>query len=178
MAACRFCSRRPSRDRLRSTFPEVALRRSIDSDGFTVIELMVVVTTMLLLIGIAIPTFLGFRGNAQDRSAQVTLTTAEKVTYLVIIEQGDVPKRSVLLTLLPTLEPVIDWVDHKDSSTGPAQVSIDDDKGQQLTLAALSESGTCYYVRVMVDSPPMRGFVEGAANCESHDYENGADTGW
>jgi len=39
-------------------------------EGFTLIELMVVVLIIAILIAIAIPSFLGFRRNAQDRSAQ------------------------------------------------------------------------------------------------------------
>ncbi|HLE39749.1 MAG TPA: prepilin-type N-terminal cleavage/methylation domain-containing protein [Acidimicrobiia bacterium] len=39
-------------------------------EGFTLIELMVVVMIIAVLIAIAIPSFLGFRKSAQDRSAQ------------------------------------------------------------------------------------------------------------
>ena len=47
------------------------LRERLGKDeGFTLIELMVVVLIIAILIAIAIPSFLGFRRNAQDRSAQ------------------------------------------------------------------------------------------------------------
>lgn len=85
---------------------------------------MVVLMTIALLIAIAIPTFLGTRDNAQDTAVHVTLRTASKDAYLVVLEQGSLPGRPALLALLPTLEPNIDWMDHKDSSTGPRQVSI------------------------------------------------------
>jgi type IV pilus assembly protein PilA len=42
-------------------------------DGFTLIELMVVVLIIAILIAIAIPTFLGARKRAQDRGAQSNL---------------------------------------------------------------------------------------------------------
>jgi type IV pilus assembly protein PilA len=47
------------------------LRR--EDEGFTLIELMVVVLIIAILIAIAIPTFLGARTKAQDRAAQVDL---------------------------------------------------------------------------------------------------------
>ena len=55
-----------------------------EQDGFTLIELMVVVLIIAILIAIAIPTFLGARQRAQDRAAQSDLRnglTAEKTFY-------------------------------------------------------------------------------------------------
>jgi len=133
--------------------------------------------TVALLIAIAIPTFLGTRDNAQDTAARTALTTASKIAFLVVLEEGSLPGRPALLALLPTLEPSIQWLDHKDSSSGPSQVSIDK-QGQELVLATLSESGSCFWIRVMDVSPVARGFVEAAAKCEGHDFKNAADTGW
>ena len=44
--------------------------------GFTLIELMVVLLIMAILLAIAIPTFLGVKGGAQNRAAQSDLTNA------------------------------------------------------------------------------------------------------
>src|SRR4051794_6796638 len=51
------------------------LRRRLDKDeqGFTLIELMVVVLIIAILIAIAIPTFLGAQNRARDRGAQSDL---------------------------------------------------------------------------------------------------------
>src|SRR5436305_13730171 len=62
----------------------LAARRQDDEQGFTLIELMVVVLIIAILIAIAIPTFLGARARAQDRAAQSDLRnglTAEKTVY-------------------------------------------------------------------------------------------------
>ena len=44
--------------------------------GSFLIELMVVLLIMAILLAIAIPTFLGVKGGAQDRAAQSNLNTA------------------------------------------------------------------------------------------------------
>ena len=62
----------------------LAARRRDEEQGFTLIELMVVVLIIAILIAIAIPTFLGARQRAQDRAAQSDLRnglTAEKTVY-------------------------------------------------------------------------------------------------
>lgn len=63
-----------------------AIRRGLNRDeGFTLIELMVVVMIIAVLIAIAIPSFLGFRKSAQDRSAQSEVRNvllAEKAYWL------------------------------------------------------------------------------------------------
>jgi type IV pilus assembly protein PilA len=50
------------------------MRERLDKEeGFTLIELMVVVLIIAILVAIAIPSFLGFRSRAQDRAIQVEL---------------------------------------------------------------------------------------------------------
>jgi type IV pilus assembly protein PilA len=54
-----------------------SLRRRGDAEeGFTLIELMVVVLIIAILIAIAIPTFLGAQNRARDRGAQSDLRNA------------------------------------------------------------------------------------------------------
>ena len=54
------------------------LRRRLNKDeqGFTLIELMVVVLIIAILIAIAIPTFLGAQNRARDRGTQSDLRNA------------------------------------------------------------------------------------------------------
>ena len=85
-----------------------SLRRRLEGqqDGFTLIELMVVVLIIAILIAIAIPTFLGARQRAQDRAAQSVLRnalTAEKTHY------ADSQTYTVDLAKLEELEPSLTW---------------------------------------------------------------------
>ena len=63
---------------------EMLRKRREEDEGFTLIELMVVVLIIAILIAIAIPTFLGARQRAQDRAAQSNVRnafTAEKTFF-------------------------------------------------------------------------------------------------
>jgi type IV pilus assembly protein PilA len=69
-----------------------ALRKRLtkDDEGFTLIELMVVVLIIAILIAIAIPTFLGAQDRARDRGAQSDLRNA--VTAAKTIATDDAGK--------------------------------------------------------------------------------------
>jgi len=67
-----------------ATAPEAtAPERGADEDGFTFIELMVVLLIMLALMAIAVPTYLGARNHANNRSAQTELTEATSAAETV-----------------------------------------------------------------------------------------------
>ncbi len=78
-------------------------RRREQEEGFTLIELMVVVLIIAILIAIAIPTFLGARQRAQNRAVQSNLRNSmtaaktmftDKETYLDVRRARDGPSTS------------------------------------------------------------------------------------
>ena len=60
-----------------------------NDDGFTLIELMVVVLVIAILLAIAIPTFLGARERSQDRATQSNLRNALTAAKVVFVDDGD-----------------------------------------------------------------------------------------
>ena len=100
----------------------LARRRRDEEQGFTLIELMVVVLIIAILIAIAIPTFLGARNRAQDRAAQSSLRnalTAAKTSFTDTSDYSGGDRRPILQAIEPSLN-----VRGTAASTGFKVVSV------------------------------------------------------
>src|SRR3984957_10647063 len=75
--------------------------------GFTLIELMVVLLIIAILLAIAIPTFLGVTGSANDRAAQSNLTSA--LTEASAVYQANNQVYTGISTALLTSAPEFTW---------------------------------------------------------------------
>ena len=76
--------------------------------GFTLIELMVVLLIMAILLAIAIPTFLGVRGGANDRAAQSDLTNALTTVKSYFANQQSYS--GIQITDMQSSEPSLHWI--------------------------------------------------------------------
>ena len=116
------------------------IREMKDEDGFTLIELMVVVLIIAILIAIAIPTFLGLRERAQNRSAQSDLRnalTAAKAYYT-----DNDTYTGFTATEGEDIEPALTWDALATSSEGV--VSVRDVDDQQVLVSTESASGDIF----------------------------------
>lgn len=91
-------------------------------DGFTLIELMVVLLVMGILMAIAIPTFLGVTGTANDRSMQSNLTNAMETAKVVFARQDTYPKTATMVAQLNNDEPVFHF--QSTASSHLTQISV------------------------------------------------------
>lgn len=116
--------------------------------GFTLIELMVVLLILAILMAIAIPTFLGVTGGANDRAAQSNITNA--ITEASAVYQSNNQSFSVttgsLTTMLNSSAPEFSWTTGACSSTSTNCISVDPgNSGQTLIIADFSKTGYCWY---------------------------------
>src|SRR5579864_8045497 len=82
-----------------------------DEQGFTLIELMVVVLIIAILLAIAIPTFLGARDSANARSAQSNLRNADTAeqTYWTNNQVWDTAPNTATAGSVAQLETALVW---------------------------------------------------------------------
>jgi type IV pilus assembly protein PilA len=138
--------------------------RMQDDQGFTLIELMVVVLIIAILIAIAIPTFLGLRRRAQDRASQSNLRnglTAAKAFYTDAETYTGFNAAAGT-----TIEPSLTWADGGAATLNVVTIknveAVAGVAGQAVTLATKSASGTSFCIADNSTSGTTRGKVDAA----------------
>ncbi len=144
--------------------------------GFTLIELMVVLLIMAILLAIAIPTFLGVKGGAQNRAVQSDLTnavTSAKAYYTNLGSYGTVA--TTVSTALQKQEPELTFTTGSAVSGTAHNVSLAvSGDGYILILAGQSGNQTCWYVEDNEESSQTSDAMTGATTTQGISYASSA----
>jgi type IV pilus assembly protein PilA len=136
--------------------------------GFTLIELMVVLLIIAILLAIAIPTFLGVTGSANDRAAQSNNTNALTEVKALYQNAQSYAVASLPVATLTASAPEFAWTQGalcaaatvNCISEEPVDVVSAAD-GQGVILANWSKTGTCWYA-MDLEAAPVASFGDAA----------------
>ena len=109
-----------------------------NEEGFTLIELMVVVLIIAILLAIAVPTFLGARQRAQNTHARADLRNAMTAAQVHYTETEDY--QILTVARLEAIEPKLDYSDvvgNADYDT----IGFADNGPSQIVMVRQSRSG-------------------------------------
>jgi type IV pilus assembly protein PilA len=147
-----------------------------DDDGFTLIELMVVIGIVGVLIAIMIPTLLQARRPAQDRQAQNLLRNSLTAAKAIETSEGAI----ATATALGTEESAVSYVG--GTTNAPANrrlVSVANPTVggvDFLILASFASSGRCFAILEQAQHSPQFQRVDSAATCQASQFDT--TTGW
>lgn len=155
---------RDSGDPMRKWLDRLAERLNAE-EGFTLIELMVVVLIIGQLIAMSVPTFLGTRARAQDIGAKSS--AARTITTGRIVFSDQASYLGATVAALGTAEPSMTFQDATTASTGTKVVSTSTPDSKTLIAAVWSPSGTCWFIKDQTSSGVSYGkaVASAQANC-------------
>jgi prepilin-type N-terminal cleavage/methylation domain-containing protein len=144
--------------------------------GFTMVELMVVIGIIGVLIAVMIPTLLQARRPAQDRQAQNLLRNSLTAARAVETSEGAVPTAAALADE----ESAVVFVGAStDAPAGQRSVSVDTPSVggvDFVILASFASSGRCFAILEQAQRAPQFRRIDSAATCRADQFDT--TTGW
>jgi type IV pilus assembly protein PilA len=149
-------------------------QRRRDEEGFTLIELMVVVLIMGILMAIAIPTFLSTRGSANDASAKSNATNAFTNEKSYFASNSQFVTANTAATGA-TLDSSLPWgattaaTDQGNVEADASDTVASGTTDNAVVIYSLSKSGNCFYILdVEGSSSSLIGYAAQTGGCTAY----------
>src|SRR5436309_3898163 len=115
-----------------------------EEEGFTLIELMMVVFIIAILIAVLMPVFVGATTRARDRATQSSLRNAVTAAKSVFSDKADYTQATA--GTLTTQTGALTFVGSGTAPNGQNTVSVAPVNAGYIVFGGLSKSGSCFYV--------------------------------
>jgi prepilin-type N-terminal cleavage/methylation domain-containing protein len=121
-----------------------AARAARSEEGFTLLELMMVILIIAILIAVLMPVFAGASSRAKDRAMQTNLSTAVKAAKVSYNEKLDYTQ--VGLGTLTADSGSLNFVAGGVVPDTQSAVSVDLVNESYIVISGQSKAGDCFYV--------------------------------
>jgi type IV pilus assembly protein PilA len=158
-------------------------------DGFSLIELMVVLLIMGILVGLGLPAFLGVKGRFQDRAAESKVRDSVLAARILYTDQASFATATSAPGQLDQIDPTTCWVAAATASiatgasgtcvsgAGDGSVSVlgQGPNPNRFAAAKMSQSQKCFLILDTLQGT-FYGSTSTAANCTANYAASGAVT--
>jgi type IV pilus assembly protein PilA len=141
-------------------------------EGFTILELVIVVAIIALVLSVAAPTFNAARATAQQHAAQANIRTALVAANTAYITTPDQSFSFVTPAVLAATEPSLKW-SPTELTSGPGTISalngqVVETGDWAIGLVADAGDGTCWYAFQSDNDAPWYGVAQkSGASCDA-----------